>query len=256
MIDTEYEKIKGGRKMKLLFYCTKAKYGFSVGHLRFNKNDLTLDPDTNKYRCDDSCYIMCAKNEYTENNFLNGKIVAECDCEKVEYFEMEYHHDNQVLQSISKHDLIESEEWGEDCFKRIISNENTDEEISNCYLLKESCLSFDELGDYVCPKNGINDFYVLHLSNLKIFDKLKKLNDYGLKKAPMNMCFKRYPVPYDNELGGWEIDRETIIISVRPEHLCKILNGEKTIEVRKQILKELKKEVISNDQRRIYPKFE
>ena len=51
------------------------------------------------------------------------------------------------------------------------------------------------------------------------------------------MCYKRYPVPFDNELGGWEIDKETIIISIKPEHLKNILNGKKTIEVRKKILK-------------------
>ena len=30
-----------------------------------------------------------------------------------------------------------------------------------------------------------------------------------------------------------------ILISVRPKWLCKILNGEKTIEVRKKVLKEM-----------------
>ena len=32
-----------------------------------------------------------------------------------------------------------------------------------------------------------------------------------------------------------------ILISIRPEWLCKILNGEKTIEVRKKVLKEMLK---------------
>ena len=38
-----------------------------------------------------------------------------------------------------------------------------------------------------------------------------------------------------------------ILISIRPEWVCKILNGEKTIEVRKQIIKELKEE-LENEQ--------
>lgn len=217
--------------MKLLLYCTKEKeiWGDGSGNTWWG-----IAPD------EDIDLVFELNPTLTR---LNGKIVAECDCEKVEYFEMEYHHDNQVLQSISKHDLIESEEWKTNWFKTMITGGDNDEKISNCYLLKESCLSIDELGDYVCPNGENNEFYALHLSNLKFFNIPKKINYYGLEKAPMNMCFKRHPVPYDNELGGWEIDRETIIISVHPEHLCKILNGEKTIEVRKQILKELKKEI-------------
>jgi hypothetical protein len=37
-----------------------------------------------------------------------------------------------------------------------------------------------------------------------------------------------------------------ILISIKPEHLCKILNGEKTIEVRKKILNSLK-EMLQDD---------
>ena len=32
-----------------------------------------------------------------------------------------------------------------------------------------------------------------------------------------------------------------ILISIRPEWLCKILNGEKTVEIRKKVLKEMLK---------------
>lgn len=52
---------------------------------------------------------------------------------------------------------------------------------------------------------------------------------YCTKKAPQNMM--RVIDAYG--------DDEYILISVRPEWLCKILNGEKTIEVRKKVLKEM-----------------
>lgn len=169
--------------MKLLLYCTKARLCLTSKLL----DDLD-DP------------------------FLNGKIVAECDCNEIEFI---------YLRS-------------NDPFGDYFYDTNN---LSESELLNESCLTDDELYDYLGLSNG----YALHLSNLKVFNIPKKINYYGLEKAPMNMCFKRYPVPYDNELGGWEIDRETIIISVRPEHLCKILNGEKTIEIRKKILNELKR---------------
>ena len=40
----------------------------------------------------------------------------------------------------------------------------------------------------------------------------------------------------------WE-DQENpfVLISIQPQWLCKILNGEKTIEVRKKVLKEMLK---------------
>ena len=48
-------------------------------------------------------------------------------------------------------------------------------------------------------------------------------------KAPQNMCnvYDRFGNRY-------------ILISIQPQHLAKILNGKKTIEVRKKILKSLK----------------
>lgn len=228
--------------MKLLLYCTKGNPDLcSVAKEIWWWNDGVFEPFADKSGFQvfyDKKSFKTHCEEVKASDRLNGKILAECDCEKVEWFIMQYR-DNCIL----KYDRIKSEEWKTNWFKTMITGGDNGEKISNCYLLKESCLSFDELGDYVCPNGENNEFYALHLSNLKVFNIPKKINYYGLEKAPMNMCFKRHPVPYDNELGGWEIDRETIIISVHPEHLCKILNGEKTIEVRKQILKELKREI-------------
>jgi hypothetical protein len=50
-----------------------------------------------------------------------------------------------------------------------------------------------------------------------------------LEKAPQNMMWV-----YVKENGKWE---ERLLISVRPQWLCKILNGEKDIEVRRKVLK-------------------
>lgn len=199
--------------MKILFYCSSIK--------KLNlKEYVKLHRETNELI-----------DEW------NQKIVAECECEKVDYYEMEYYTNNLVINDISIYNKVESEEWGHDCFNRVISNEYSDEEIANCPLLKKSCLSFDELGEYVCPKGGIDNFYALHLSNVKVFDEPYDINECyqyrkwqtRLKNAPQNMC-KVY-----GKNGN-----HYILISIRPEHLCKILNGEKTIEVRKKILNSLK----------------
>ncbi len=100
--------------------------------------------------------------------------------------------------------------------------------------LRKSCLDFTELDDYLKGKNG----YAIHIKNLHIFDEPKELSEYyhynkggfnePINNAPQNMMYA-----YNKYL--WKF----VLISIHPEYLCKILNGEKTIEVRKKVLKEM-----------------
>lgn len=175
-------------KVKLLLYCTKAK------------PYLTMETDFVSYK---KIYLL--NKDY---GCINGKIVANCDCEKVEEFTTSYRGDMRQTKIISK----------------------------------DSCLSLSDLVDYQRENNCL---YAIHLSNLNIFGKpLAFDKDYIYKdykgneiitKAPQNMCrvYDRFGNKY-------------ILISIRPEWVCKILNGEKTIEVRKQVIKELK-ELKGND---------
>ena len=110
-------------------------------------------------------------------------------------------------------------------------------------LLQETCLNNQQLDDYLQGENG----YAIHIKNLHIFDEPKELSDYyglipkkvntlngscyineSIDKAPQNMM---YAID-DN-------DNEYVLISIQPQWMCKILNGEKTIEVRKKVLKEM-----------------
>ena len=214
-------------KVKILLYCTKAKPYLSKEIIDppFIENEFCLN----------------ARQNIDHNRVLNGKIVAECEIDNIDYYEMEYHKNNLVLNQIGIYDEVENQEWDEECFEMVISNEYSDEEIANCKLLKYSCLTFDELGSYVCSEGGFNNFYALHLSNVKVFDRpLSFQTDYIYKdyktnavltKAPQNMCnvYDRFGNHY-------------VLISIQPQHLCKILNGEKTIEIRKSILNSLKEE--------------
>ena len=142
---------------------------------------------------------------------LNGKIVAECD------FEVE-----EIKYSVAT--------------------------------LIHSRLTLKKLDDYLQGKNG----YAIHIKNLHIFDKPKELDDYyysrkgvfrTLGKAPQNMMYVQEVVPFKEEhlikgvLQEFRGNRvnEYILISIQPQWLCKILNGEKTIEVRKKVLKEMLK---------------
>lgn len=231
--------------MKVLFYCTCIK--------KLNLNE----------------YVKLHKETNGWIDKWNQKIVCECEIDKIDYYQMEYHANNLVMNDISIYNKVESEEWGHDCFNRVISNEYSDEEIANCPLLKKSCLTFDELGNYVCPKGGVNNFYALHLSNVNVFDEPKELSDYCIIdttveasskyrkdkysiygelvekkvfKAPQNM-----QVVFENGILTEHYTNfskyKYVLISVQPQHLVNILNGKKTIEIRKQILNVMKEKL-------------
>ena len=192
--------------MKLLLYCTKAK-----PYLYFAQESRTLMEIDNSFEG----YKITNKNV---DDYLNGKIVAECDFEVEEIKPEKYWHSTEDFDYIYNTGTIYYED-----------------------LLKKSCLMDYELDDYLgCEDKG----YAIHIKNLHIFDKLRELSDYlnnkywnshfgndSVSKAPQNMMRV-----YKLKDIKWE---EYILISIQPQWLCKILNGEKTIEVRKKILKEM-----------------
>lgn len=201
---------------KILLYCTKAKpYLYRQDDDRFELLNKLKNEDTSVYQ------------KYYRLN--NGKIVAECDFE-VE--ELRLDNDDPL-----------GDYWYET------------ETLSKYELLEKSCLTDDELFDYL---GEYNKGYAIHIKNLHIFDKprditkLVLINQYRndlkgtqynkVKVAHLNMCMVDYAINCnykENIFDGY------ILISIHPEWLCKILNGEKTIEVRKKVLKEM----LSNDTR-------
>lgn len=84
-------------------------------------------------------------------------------------------------------------------------------------LLGKSCLKYDELKSYL--KKGIG--YALHIDNLIIFGNPLTLADFGLKKAPQSYCY-----------GTCKGER-ALVYSIHPEPSCNVLNGIKTLEIRK-----------------------
>ena len=212
--------------MKMLLYCTKAK----------NKYDrLVRDEHYGK-----PFYLYGAITENFES--LNGKIVAECD------FEVE---DLRI---------VDDDPLGAYWYETKTLSENE--------VLEKSCLTDDELYEYLGEDN---EGYAIHIKNLHIFDEPKELSKYYTKKknnveknedlfmdgilytpiksAPQNMMYAQEIVPFKEEhlirgvLQEFRGNRvnEYILISIQPQWLCKILNGEKTIEIRKKVLKEMLK---------------
>lgn len=179
-------------KVKCLIYCTKDK-----------NNQL--------YRYYGNRYDVLESKQHTmpqPDFFMNGKVVAQFDCEKVDLIEVIERKNNKPFY---------------------ISNGN----VNYHWGFGDTCLSYEQLYDYLGDKKG----YAILISNLEIFDEpynVDKCSQYRkwntrLKKAPQNMM-----KVYDR------FGNEYILISIRPEWVCKILNGKKTIEVRKQVLNCLK----------------
>ena len=193
-------------KVKCLIYCTKN-----------GENLLHFGCGTGEYRCvtnknQKDVFENEGFNPNDITHILNGKIVAQFDCEKVERFDVPY-----PVYFWEVKDKLE-------------------------HITNNSCISLMSLHHYLKNDSG----YAIHISNLEIFDEPKELNDFKLfnpnyclytniKKAPQNMCY----VVKESEMC-FAPSEEYILISIRPEWVCKILNGEKTIEVRKQVLNCLK----------------
>ena len=200
---------------KLLLYCTKAK----------KQKDLLWSNNLKHF------FLDGAYNRLIDNlpkYLLNGKIVAECD------FEVEEITNCGTSFMIMKYDDLQE------------SYNYTNK------IARDSCLNYNDLKRYLGTNNG----YAIHIKNLHIFDKPKELNDYykfdgiyndinnwkTIGKAPQNMMYA-YDLTSELCLSGAfnRYLKEKILISIRPEWLCKILNGEKTIEVRRKVLKEMLK---------------
>lgn len=157
-------------------------------------------------------YISNAfKEEGIDDYKINGKIVAECDFDVEEIYNFFDEIDGDFgywTKNLSEEDLS-----------------------------KRSCITKNDILDYINNLIG----YAIHIKNLHIFDEPKYLDELWafdkqglptkIEKAPQNMMKCHLIKPIEIE--------EYILISIHPEWLCKILNGEKTIEVRKRVLKEM-----------------
>ena len=190
--------------MKLLLCCMKSKPYLLQG---FAKPFHTKD-ENNPFN-----YNWSLIDKQTSNT-LNGKIIGECD------FEIE------EIKPFFCEDVIKFE--------------------------KDSCLTMLECVRYL---NGING-YAIHLKNLHIFTTPKNLNSClyvkkededslrgffnpqaegylfkPVKTVPKNM--RKVWFPKSCELLPY------ILMSVEPKDLVKILSGEKKIELRRTVLKEM-----------------
>ena len=191
--------------MKLLLYCTK------------NKPYVIKDSDV--IENGDRGYIL-NWNWWLDRWKLNGKIIAECD---YEVSEIELH---QAYYNYGPAYFTKRKEP----FKYF----------SYTDLLEASCFQDNEILKYL----GNNGGYAIHIKNLHIFDKPKELEDteYYNPKDNYKKITKRYK--HNNNYMriiclGEPYNPKKIFLPVHPEELCRILNGEQDIIIRKKVLKEM-----------------
>lgn len=141
---------------KCYIYCTKAskKHQTICGCMVLNSDELYRHP-TQGIKYGDSIEMMLC-DDYGKDNFLNGKVIGEFVCDGI-------------------FDLCDT---GTE-FTAI-----TDFDISGC------CLNYDELRTY--SKGKV--IYGWHISELKIYDKPKYLNEFPnwgrvIKRAPQSWCY-------------------------------------------------------------------
>ena len=196
---------------KLLLYCTKGK------------PNLYMPYEHDYFPCDESSNFYLGSKPILEriDIQLNGTIVGTCGCNLVE----------KILFT------------GYGCGQGYKPTKT-----SPCEMGAKSKLN-NFIAIDLCLKG--KEGYGLHLSNVEVFDKPKELGDFyhlkgthknlfgeveneyePVKRAPQNMMYV-----YDKDGNRYWL------ISIRPEWLVKILKGEKTIEVRRKILKEMLKEL-------------
>lgn len=181
-------------KTKLLLYCTKAKPNLWKRHLGFCAEELPYDIDD----------IYC-----------NGKIVAECECE-------------------------------------VEKNANDDvDNVPRKPFLEESCLTFEQLDKYVWLCGG-EPFYALQLNNIKVFEKPLELReceyayeidqfenmrcDSCMSSCKCESCYYHYNMREltkapQNMMQVWYNGQKYVLISIRPEWICKILMVRKPLKL-------------------------
>lgn len=166
-VEIRKSKPTGSAPFKCYIYCTKAKEHFSIGGGVYATSDTLYRLPTGEIKFGDSFELMGDwSGQYDESNFLNGKIIGEFICKKVEKFVANYQ---------TAH-LIQTEQ-----------------------IAHSACIPMDELVEY-----GYKSFhlYAWHISDLVIYDKPKELSDLYIKRYS-NGSFEKIPVPVKRPPQSW-----------------------------------------------------
>ncbi len=100
------------------------------------------------------------------------KVIGEYICDEIIEYTTEFYSADNLFQGIWK--TIYDEET-EDTYGKIVTANDFDNP-DDCDICKMSCLSFDDIKNYV--GYGDRKFYAYHITNLKIYDEPKALSEF------------------------------------------------------------------------------
>lgn len=156
-------------------------------------------------------YIYCTKGETIYlpkdifgNEALNGKIIGEFVCKDIEEFQAEFT-DLMYFDSQNENvcqNTIKRVAWLEDENEPYYFYEtaNDEDNPNDCELLRASCLTFDEIRQYIGETFYDKSFYGWLISNLIIYDKPKELSEF---RKPIE-CYRG--IQKDNCNGCWDCE--------------------------------------------------
>lgn len=135
--------------------------------------------------------MICPPSNGTYRLFQGtGKIIGEFVCDRI--YECEAEFTNDCYEDIR---CVDYDEDIDEYIKTIITS-NERKNPSDCYLCRDSCLSYDELRRYVFTGiDGFYKFYSWHISELKIYDRPKELSEFyskgkkSIKRPPQSWCY-------------------------------------------------------------------
>lgn len=142
-VEVRKTKPKAEPPFKCYIYCTKPskKYQTISGCMVLNDDELYRHP-TQGIKHGDSIELMRFDgDEYSKDNFLNGKVIGEFICAETECFTADYRSDEKQTVRIAK----------------------------------QACLRIAELIDY---QGELPCLYGWHISELVIYDKPKEIRDF------------------------------------------------------------------------------
>ncbi|MBR2024685.1 MAG: hypothetical protein IKA02_02625 [Clostridia bacterium] len=152
-------------------YCTKEKSINNVFLIYGGGKYACFGDYRNAYTCDADGKVDCYIG--------NGKIIGEFVCDKIVELESEFW-DDETYESIG---VVRYDEEAEEKEKFVFASNGEEN-----WLCQKACLKWEELRKYI--GQGINTFYALHISQLKIYEAPKELREF----------YK--PIKYDNVCGA------------------------------------------------------
>lgn len=158
-IEVRKTRPKLGPPFKCYIYCTQAsvRYQTICGCHVLNSDELYRHPEQG-IKHGDSIELMLCEN-YTKDNFLNGKVIGEFICDHIYELETKAPGGSYYVK-------------GED--------QPTTNDVA-----RQSCLTLKDMHEYLKAAKG----YGWHISDLKIYDKPKELSEFkGLCKVESDCC--------------------------------------------------------------------